>query len=788
MLYGTQSRRSKLYYHLLLIVIFICSSSILAQKPNLRFEHFTTANGLPSLSVQAIVQDELGFLWFGTSNGLARYDGYQFKSYKLDSSKTNPSAGVSITTLVMDSAHCIWAGTDHRGLFRLQLDNGSVKHYYASGDSTSISSNKIRHLHLDKENYLWIIYQDSLLDRLHLDTDRLDRFRSNPEDSATLSSNKINIWNYRGRANTVFTETRHGHIWIATRNSGVNLFNPQLGNFTRFGFSPSDTTLLSHIRVTQIFEDSEHNIWLSTDGGGLNLYQPESNTFKHFKHDPNNPSSITSNRCFQIIEDPYKNLWIGTPEGLEKYNLHTKKFSHYQHNPDDQTSIAPDMTFPFCVDKRGHIWSKSQFGSIGINSVLNPKTNRARHFFMDNDNPQSIRLYYFASFCQDHSGILWFGTQYLGLNKMNIFAQGFTHHRGDLVRNTGLPSSRINSLAQLDSDPDHIWVGMREGIYRYNLDSNRFTILPEQMSDEIGDKIVHVDAIVQDREGIIWIAAYSSGLIRLEKGKPLKCYSRDYTNPNSLSNNNVQRLTIDKNGKLWIATQFTGVDYFDPETKVFTNYRHNPKDSTSLSNNLPLALNIDSQGIFWAGTWNGLNRFKLETKSFERYFKDTGFYCIHEDRRNNFWLGTMNRGLIKFNRETHEATFFSTANGLPDNTIGTITEDDDGFLWLATNGGLCRFNPETFECVNFYLEHGLPTLYLTEQALKLKNGKIWLGTWYDGIVTFDPNEITINTIPPKMALTDIRLFDISLIPDKDSPLKQDITLTREIQFKHWQND
>ncbi len=743
---------------------------------------------MPALSIQVIYQDHFGFLWFGTANGLARYDGYSFNTYQLDSSEANPAADKSITAIIEDPEHNLWLGTDRDGIFRLDRKSNAVTRFSCNGDSKSISSNKIRYLHLDTYNLLWIVYQDSLLDCLDINTGLMQKYRHNPNDPTSLSSNQIKIWNYRGRWNVVLTEDHQGDIWIGTRRAGVNRFNRKTGHFTRFQPDDSDARSLYPQEIHQIFEDSEQNIWIATAGSGIYLYLPESNSFRQLKHDSANPTSIMNDTCFQIIEDNEKNLWLGTPRGLESYNLKTRKFTHFFHEPNDIHSIGPDWTFPICEDKNGWIWSKSHNGSMGINDVLNPKSKKALHFYFDAGDPQSIHLYYFHSFCQDHSGILWFGCQYLGLNKINIFAQNFTHFRGDLKQDNGLPSNRINSLAQFKSYPNDVWVGMEQGIYVYNFRTRKFNVLPQQLHDKNGHKIVHVNAMIQDKNNVIWIAAYLSGLIRLEANKPLKCYAHNPNDPLSLSENYVQRLLLDHTGKIWISTQLGGLNYLDPKTEIFTRFIHNPNDSTSVSDNLAFSLFEDSRQTIWVGTWRGLDKFIPKSQTFKRFFKETPIYCMHEDDQKNLWIGTIYKGLIKFNLETEQAIIFTTADGLPDNTVSIIIEDDAGYLWLATNGGLCRFNPETNEFVNLYREHGLPTLYLSESALKRQNGEIWLGTWFDGIVAFDPKEIKLNPIPPKMTITDIRLFDKSVKPGANSPLKDDITVTREIRFEHWQND
>lgn len=778
----------------ILLVFFILlfstlPNSVFSQPGNMKFQHFTTAEGLPALHVQAICQDDFGFLWFGTVNGLCRYDGYSFKIYTLDSTHVNPAAGTSITTIIEDSDHNLWIGTDYNGIYRLDRRSATVKQFSCLLDSNNISSNKIRHLYLDSYELLWIVYQDSLLDCMDIRTGIIQKYRHDPNDPTSLSSNKIAIWQYHHKWNIVLTEDHFGDIWIGTIDAGVNRLNRKTGDFTRFQHNPSNTASLSGYMTAQIFEDSEHNLWLCTFGGGLNLYQPESDTFQHFRHDPDNPETVMDDSCYQMIEDHDKNLWIGTPVGLECYNLHVQKFSHFTHDPDDIFSIGPDMTYPFCVDKNGWIWSKSHKASGGINDVLNPGTKKAAHFYSTRNNPRAIRLGEFNSFCQDHSGMLWFGSKYNGLNKLNIFAQSFTHFRGDLKRNIGLPNNTVDYITQFESDPDNVWVGLNPGIYIYNSKTNKFSILPQQVHDKIGDKIRIVHGIVKDKNGVIWISAYGKGLIRLEENKPSKLFTPDPNNPNSLSGCKTYRMLLDSSGNLWILIKDDGLNLFDTKTEKVTHFRHNPKDSTSLTDNDGTYLYEDSEGTIWAGTQRGLNKFIPESQSFERFFADMIIKCMYEDSHHNFWIGTNSKGLIKLNRESNEAVFFTTQDGLPNRTVHSIIEDDNGYLWLATFGSLCRFNPELNEFVNFYKEHGLPNLnHGAEDALKRANGEIWLGTRYDGIIAFNPKEVKHNTIPPKMTISDIRLFNESLPVAADSPLKEDLSVEKEIHFEHWQND
>ncbi len=761
-------------------------------QQHFKFEHLTTADGLPTNSNTHTFQDHLGFLWFANWYGLVRYDGYQFKIYQPDSANPYSISGRRIERTNEDSEGNLWISTRYKGINKYDRKTGQFFHYtHDPQDSTSLSSNEIFICYLDRSDLLWIVHRNGLLDKLDTKTGIITRCRHNPNEPSTISHNYVTKWRISHLNLIALHEDIKGDIWIGTRGGGLDRYDKNTDSFISYQHDPNDPNSISSDTVTCIYEDNENNLWIATWGGGLNRYLRETNTFVHYRHNSKDENTMTNDYCSHIFEDQSNNLWLSVRNGLDLFNTKKNTFIHYKHHPENPYSLSRELfAIPLYEDNSGLIWFLigEHNRSLSTFDVFDPQKGKFFHYKEDLNNPQGLRGMFLNSLCKDHSGNVWICTDYRGINKLNPLRQNIKHFHHEPKNTNSLCHNTSYAILESTSQPDIIWIGTNNGLNKYNQRSAMFTQVkhhPDNSNSLVNDNIY---SVYEDRFGLLWIATAGGLSCYNPQKNQFKNYMHNPDDSSSLGTSTLWTICEDHLGTLWLGSIDRGLIRYQRENDSFTNYIHNPADSQSITPEQVWCIYEDREGNLWIGTENGLNKFNRSNQTFTRYLTDKAIFVIHEDKHNNFWLACERVGLCLFNRQTDEATFYDQKQGLCNNKINSIVEDDDGFLWLATEGGVSKFNPKTKEFTNFFEEHGFPTQLFNVNGTKLKNGQIWLTTIDNGIVGFYPDQIKINTIPPKIVLTDIKLFNESLKVGSDLPLKQDISITKEITFAHWQND
>jgi signal transduction histidine kinase/ligand-binding sensor domain-containing protein/DNA-binding response OmpR family regulator len=761
------------------------------QQPDFKFEHLTTADGLPTNTNDHTFQDHLGFLWFANWYGLVRYDGYEFKIYQPDSANQYSISGHRIERTNEDSEGNLWISTRYKGINKYDRKTGQFFHYtHDPQDSTSLSNNGIFICYLDRSDLLWIVHRNGLLDKLDTKTGIITRCRHNPNEPATISHNYVTKWWVSHLRLAALYEDKKGDIWIGTWGGGLDRYDKNTDSFISYQHNPNDPNSISSDTVTCIYEDNENNLWIATWGGGLNRYLRETESFNHYRHNSKDENTLANDYCLHIFEDKSNNLWLSVRNGLDLFNYKKKTLTHYKHNPENPYSLSRELfAIPLYEDNSGLIWFLigGHIRSLSTFDVFDPGEGKFFHYKDDLNNPQGLRGMFLNSLCKDHSGNVWICTDYRGINKLNPLKQNVKHFHHEPKNTNSLCHNNSYAILESTSQPDIIWIGTKNGLNKYNRRTGVFTQVKHQ-PDNFYSNIMQ--SIHEDQFGLLWIAT-SGGLSCYDPQKnQFKNYTHNPDDSSSLGTNTLWTICEDHLGTLWLGSIDRGLIRYQRENDSFTNYIHNPADSQSITPEQVWCIYEDREGVLWIGTDKGLNKFNRSNQTFTRYLTDKAIFVIHEDKHNNFWIasGFHANGLGLFNRQTGEATFYDQKQGLYNSVINSIVEDDDGFLWLATEGGVSKFNPETKEFTNFSEEHGFPTQLFNVNGTKLKNGEIWLTTIDNGIVGFYPDQVKINTIPPKIVLTNIKLFNESLKVGSDLPLKQDISITKEITFAHWQND
>jgi serine phosphatase RsbU (regulator of sigma subunit)/ligand-binding sensor domain-containing protein len=805
------SREAKIFCLTLAFVLCLPIKSP-AQQQKVKFEHISLEHGLSQSIVRVILQDSKGFLWFGTQDGLNKYDGYNFTVYKYDPFDSNSLSNTDIWAIyeAPTEPEALWIGTSG-GLNRLDRETETVTRFqHDPNNPESLSNNFIQRIYEDKTGQLWVLTGDDYgawLDRFDRKTGTFTHYRHHPMSPKSLSHSTV----------TAFFEDRSGTLWIGTP-AGLNKFDRKAESFIHYRHDPNNANSLSYDFILSIFESSKEPgvLWIGTGdpqtltkGGGLNRFDTVTGKFAHFKHDPKNPNSLSSDVVGPIHEDKHGTLWIGTARGLNRFDRETGTFSHFLPHPEHSNSLSNAIVFLY-EDLKGTLWMTTP-ARDGVYRFY-PSSGTFAHLHNDLSNPHSLSNDWVHTIYEDRSGVLWIGMEVGGLNKLDPYAQKFTTYAPEPNNPNSLSKNLVRAI--YEDRFGILWVGvMQGGLNKIDRKTGTFTHYrhdPKKPNSLSNDNVWCIYESRQalpspqgmGRDGTLWVGTFGGGLNRFDRDKEaFKHYRHDPNDPHGLNSDFVRAIYESRRepGVLWIGTEGGGLNRFDTKTEKFTHYRNKPGDPNSLSNNVVRAIHEDQAGNLWLGTiGGGLNKFDRKTKTFTRYLQDpdnphslasNAIQGIFGDESGILWLGTFDGGLNRFDPATETCTVFTEHNsGLCNNVVYGILKDAHGNLWLSTNGGICKFNPEANTFKTYDVDDGLQNREFNGQAFfKSKSGEMFFGG-ITGFNAFYPDSIRDNPFVPQIALTDFKLFNESVAIGYNFPLKKHISETTEIKLAYWQND
>jgi len=701
----------------------------------IKFDHLTIEDGLSQSSVYAILQDKHGMIWFGTWDGLNRYDGYRFVVYKYDSQDPHSISNNAVWSLYEDTQGILWAGTE----------NGLNK--------------------FDRKKECFI------------------RYVNDPDNPSGLKGKKVKT----------IAEDPDGMLWIGTEEGGFSKFNRGTGKFKNYQHQQDNPQSLSHNDVRSICIDSQGILWIGTFGGGLNRFDPKRELFTLYQHNPNNPESLSNDFVRTVYEDQSGTIWIGTQNGgLNSFNRETEQFTRYLPDSDNPFALSDKDVLSVYETKAGDFWIGTYGG--GLNKF--DRTNQQfAHYKQSADIPAGLNNNNVWSIYEDRSGILWVGTAEGGINRKYPNLKPFKRFQNNPDDPDSLSGNDVWSFCE---DRDRVlWVGVWDyGLNRFDKEKGTFTrYMPDPLSPHAVSQNDIVN-ILEDHEGIMWIGTAEGGLGKFDRqtGKS-GYYLHDPDNPDSLPHNNVFSIYEDRNHKLWIGSYYgKSLSCFDPKTETFKNYTYNPGNPDSYRGYEIRSLSEDSKGKFWIATGgSGIICFDRENEKFTYYLHDPAnpqslsnntTTAIHEDRSGRLWIGTWGGGLNRFDRETGIFKAYREQDGLPNDSVVGILEDEKENLWLSTFRGLSQFNPQTETFKNYTPEDGIQSYeFNTGAAFKSSDGQMFFGGT-DGFNAFYPREIQDNPYVPPVVLTDFLIFNKSVSIGEKSVLKNSISQSDEITLSY----
>lgn len=660
--------------NVLFILLFMSVQISFAQ--NLKFKHIGIDEGLSNSTIECIIQDHRGFLWFGTRDGLNKYDGEQITVFK--SSKEPASLSDNFIRHIYEDKHKkLWIGTSN-GLNRFDPETNSFKRY-KTGNATAagnpLGNNNITAIE-EHESGLWIATSAGLL---NLRNDQANTVR-----------------HFNQRSNGLHTDKK-GNLWIAT-DSGLYKLDKKTSSFTRIKG-------LSNYTLRVIAEAADGTLWLGTEEQGMIAYQPSDNTIKVYKHDYTNSNSLGSDLVRAIIVDQKNNLWIGGINGgLDHFNPQTKTFKNYQNEPGNGTSLSQRTVSALFLDRQDNLWVGTHRGGINL---YTPGSERFR-LVQQELNKNSLSYNDVKAFYEDEQENLWIGTDGGGLNFYDKASRRFKSYKFDPFRPESLGSNAVLNITEDRSK--QLWIGTwAGGLNLMNRQSGTFRRFLNNPADPSSISSNYVQKTFEDSKGNLWVGTYYGGLNLMDRSNHKFSRLINGAKHTKISGKNIISINEDPQQNLWIGTDDGGLNAYNLNTKVFKHYFLNEEKRPDLR-----VIFIDSKKRLWIGQ-SGLYLFNPSKDSFSLYTTKAGLSSdfikgITEDDQGNFWISS-SRGLTKFNPETLKSSSYNKADGLQglEFEANAFLKTKKGEMYFGGVNGFNSFYPEEIKTNSF-----IPPVYLTE--------------------------------------------------------------------------
>ena len=732
----------------LFIAFLLLARPVQAQEggERLTFDHLSTEDGLSYPEVYHIIQDDQGFIWLATAEGLNRYDGYEFKVYKHDQSDLTSLSRNHVEVIEQDNQdpNIFWVAT-HNGLNKFDRRTETFTRYLPNPeDPNSIAGPVLDELIQDKTGGLWLGTRRNGLDYFDPTTEQFTHYRHNPDDPTSLSQNRV----------TKLYLDNQDTLWVGTSKAGFNRFDPQSNSFIRYEPNPDDPNSVSGPWVQDFVQTDDGMLWISMDYDGLSSFDPETEQFTHYHFDPDTPHALSG--VFEeqpwtdaMLKDEAGILWIGIhDDGINRFDPETERFIHYQPDPLDPTAISRESVDELYQDSSGLVWAGLGTGA----AKFNPQGSVFTLYQHDPNNPNSLSGQVITEIYEDSAGMLWIGTEANGLNRYDPQTNQFTHYRHDPDNPNSLTNNRVYTIYQ-DSD-GILWIGTEDGFNRFDPTSETFT---------------H--------------------------------YRHDPDNPNSLASNNIYSFLADPDGSFWLGIWETGLNRFDPTTETVTRYPYNDEAGDETSDFVDRRIThitTDSAGNLWLSTYNGFTKFDPTSETFTNYLPDpnnansigvASVEMIHVDSQDILWIGTRGGGLSRFDPTSETFSHYLDRDGLPRLGVHHILGDEQGNLWLGTSREVVRFNPETEAFKVYDQRYGLPSDGFRRGArFKGRDGRLYIGS-HDGLLSFHPEELQPSQEQPPVYLTKFLLVNRAVkAGEENSPLTEPIEQLDSLTLSYEQSD
>ena len=661
-----------------------------------QFNHLTRTDGLSHPWVNAITQDQQGYLWFATDDGLNRYDGYELKVYRHQSKNAASIDDSTIISLLVDHRGRLWVGT-LQGLNRYIPASDSFAHYSFDNHQAI----RVFSLYEDSDHNILVGSNGAGIFAVDEQRQTLKKFSLTNHDFLKQKKIKIML-------------EYHSNLLLIGTDDGLFILNQQTSEVSehRFGYVGGKTRFSNDITSLYVHENENEKVFVGSLDG-LHIFDVNTKQFSTLVKSNLDDESIADNAIESLYGIDNNKIWVATQGGINILDAGTQRSRRIRHIKNEAHSLSSNNVSTLFRDDTGIIWigtkdagvnrydPKTQaFGLTKLSSGINSCSLNDRHH----------------NILKSRSGNLWLDVYKQGIYRINI-TTGSCQSYSNITQALQRHNDSISPGSLFEDSRGAIWLGTANGdIYRLNkggkvfkrfLGKNEETLTPGALRQ-----------IVEDPQGNLWMAFDNGGVRFLNhKTEQYKQFIVDATNSNSISSNYVFTLALGKD-VLWIGSETGGVDRYDINSKTFRHYGHQ------------------------SGHPNGFRN---------------GVYSLLNDPLGYLWAGTMSMGLARIDKKTHEIRYFTSDHGLPNNTIYKVLMDNQGVLWLATNNGLARFDPQTNISTNFYASDGLQGNDFNTGGFfdRQNNQLIFVGD--KGINMFNPLDILPDQSKARTVITDFLL-------------------------------
>ncbi len=709
----------------LLLALSCFSVSIEAARDSISFQHIGTNQGLPQSTVNVIYQDNLGYMWFGTYDGLSRFDGYQFVNFKNDPADPHSLSDNIVVSIIEDSQGYLWVGTAQNGINRFDPDTGQFKRFLSSSDDfDSLSHPQVNSIHQDVEQRIWV-GTDHGLNLFLPEKQAFAHFYNNPLDTQSLPAGPI----------VDIVDDGKGNLWIAS-NEMLSHFDIDQQVFHYF--EKSD---MPH-KINTLYLDTDESLWIGTRFDGLYHLKKGNREFEHFTHD-GNPDSLSFNDVRKILRVSNGDLWVATEEGgLNVRRKGDSKFQSFKRNSADPHSISINDIWSLYQDRSGLLWIGTAGGGLNTTQSFDSQFSRLTH---SPHQSNSLSHEFVWDIEEDSQGLIWFGT----LNGMDKYysKEDRIEHVSNFVTATGQKVGNRIQTFTFDDQGD-LWFGNQRGQLAIYTSKDQLTKVINRPGFPVGyvsfNRIRMVD---KDRFGNIWVGT-DDGLLQIDSQNHRIIKDYQFAEDGELGDSTVRTMLQDNQGNIWFGTWNGGLQKYDPEFGKITSYKNKSGNPDSLSNNTVRSLYLDNQGNLWVGTFNGLNKLSAQAIS---------------------------SGQASFTR-------YLEKDGLPNSAIYGIASDTDGKLWLSTNNGLSQFDPTDQTFKNYSTEDGLPANEFNGGAvMRSSDNDIYFGA-VNGISIVSASDTKLANFQANIVIT-----SLSVLGKRLKPLGVAVE-QKQLEFSHDKND
>ena len=708
------------------------NNACLAQTPKYNFTAISSKDGLASNTVTAMLKDSYGFIWFGTEDGLTRFDGLDYTIYRHNAKDTTSLWSSEITCLYEDKSRRLWVGTSG-SLHLFDRNHNNFHRYKSSNETNGFSSSNIKSICADFEGKIWVATLGGL-DKLNPVSGKVTKF------GALLNNGLL-----KGRRQPVLKvfEDSRKRMWIGARD-GLYQYNRRNGKFISFLPDEKDASSLAGGTVKAITEDQQHNIWVGTDNG-LSKLLPDGQHFYNIREQNPLQRRLSSNIVYALEPAGSDALWIGTENGLNILNVLTGNIEQYSPDGRNVYSLSGKSVRSILVDKQGIYW-------LGLYVAgVNKYDSNLTFFYLKKSNPYDpygLSSRFVTSFARGDDNNIFVGTDGGGLSSFNTTSGLFRHYPIKSARKTA--DSQLSILALNRTADGNLWVGtFQDGLFELNPSNGTV----KQFLKGSGEGTINhndVFCLDHDKSGKLWIGTNGGGINVYDPAtQKFKSFlPSNSTNSKSALplNGYIRDFEEDDYGRMWIASHGTGIAIYDPKTNEFTVLS---RLAHSLPSDLIQTLSKDSKGNIWAGTGDGL---------------------------------------LKINAFTRKVETFGEAQGLTDGIVHKILEDHAGRIWFSTNKGISWMDPETKVITNYNSFNGLQSGSFEQgSGIIDRNGSIFFGG-ADGFNYINPRQsIRVNKNPTPVVFTNLKIGAKEVTSTDSDILSADISIAKDVHLNYKQN-